>query len=57
MQGGQSYRTQEMAEIRTILTPDQQAKFDARQKSMAERGKGGHKGWSKKGKTAPAAKS
>ena len=57
MQGGQSYRTQEMAKIRTILTPDQQAKFDARQKSMAERGKGGHKGWSKKGKTAPAAKS
>jgi Spy/CpxP family protein refolding chaperone len=56
MQGGQSYRTQEMGEVRAILTPDQQAKFDARQKSMAERGKGGHKGWSKKGKTAPAAK-
>lgn len=57
MQGGQSIRTQENAEIRAILTPDQQAKFDARQKSMAERGKAGHKGWGKKGKTAPAVKS
>src|SRR5712675_370633 len=57
MQGGQSFRTQENAEIRAILTPDQQAKFDARQKQMAERGKDGHKGWGKKGKTAPAAKS
>jgi protein CpxP len=57
MQGGQSIRTQENAEIRAILTPDQQAKFDARQKSMAERGKGGHKGLGKKGKTAPAVKS
>jgi Spy/CpxP family protein refolding chaperone len=57
MQGGQSYRTQENAEIRAILTPDQQAKWDARQKNMAERGKGGHKGWGKKGKTAPATKS
>jgi len=57
MQGGQSFRTQENAEIRAILTPDQQAKWDARQKNMAERGKGGHRGWDKKGKTAPAAKS
>jgi len=57
MQGGQSFRTQENAEIRAILTPDQQAKWDARQKNMAERGKDGHKGWGKKGKTAPAAKS
>ena len=57
MQGGQSVRTQENAEIRAILTPDQQAKWDARQKKMAEREKGGHKGWGKKGKTAPAAKS
>jgi protein CpxP len=57
MQGGQSFRTQENAEIRAILTPDQQAKFDARQKKMAERGKDGHKGWGKKGKAAPAAKS
>lgn len=54
MQGGQSFRTQENAEIRAILTPDQQAKWDARQKNMADRGKGGHKGWGKKGKTAPA---
>jgi protein CpxP len=54
MQGGQSIRTQENAEIRAILTPDQQAKFDARQKSVAERGMGGHKAWSKKGKPAPA---
>jgi protein CpxP len=45
-----SFRTQEQADIRAILTPDQQAKFDARQKAMADRGKGGHKGWSKKGK-------
>lgn len=57
MQGRQSIRTQEMAEIRAILTPDQQAKFDARQKTMGERGKGGHKGWGKKGKTAPKSKS
>jgi len=54
---GASFRTQENAEIRAILTPDQQAKWDARQKNMAERGKGGHKGWGKKDKTAPAAKS
>jgi Spy/CpxP family protein refolding chaperone len=57
MQGGQNIRNQENAEIRAILTPDQQAKWDARQKQMAEREKGGHKGWGKKGKTAPAAKS
>jgi len=57
MQGGQTFRTQENAEIRAILTPDQQAKWDANQKKMGERGKGGHKGWGKKGKTAPAAKS
>lgn len=52
---GQSVRTQEMAEIRNILTPEQRTKFDAQQKAMAERGKGGHKGWGKKG--APATKS
>lgn len=56
MQGGQSFRTQQAAEIRAILTPDQRVKFDARQKAMAERGaKGGHKGWGKK--SAPQAKS
>jgi protein CpxP len=49
-----SFRTQENAEIRAILTPDQQAKFDARQKAMSEH-KGGHRGWGKKGKTAPKA--
>jgi Spy/CpxP family protein refolding chaperone len=48
---GASFRTQENAEIRAILTPDQQAKWDARQKNMAERGKGGHKGWGKKAKS------
>ena len=57
MQGGQSFHAQETAEIRAILTPDQQAKFDARQKARGEHGKGGAKGWFKKGKTAPAAKS
>jgi Spy/CpxP family protein refolding chaperone len=48
---GASFRAQENAEIRAILTPDQQAKWDARQKNMAERGKGGHKGWGKKAKS------
>ena len=49
MQSGQSVRTQEQAEIRAILTPDQQAKFDARQKAVAERrAKGGEKGWGHK---------
>jgi periplasmic protein CpxP/Spy len=49
MQSGQSVRTQEQAEIRAILTPDQQAKFDARQKAAAERrAKGGEKGWGEK---------
>jgi Spy/CpxP family protein refolding chaperone len=46
MQGGQSYRTQEMNEIRGILTPAQQAKWDANQKAAADRrAKGGEKGW------------
>ena len=52
MQGGQSIRTQEMAEIRNILTPAQQAKFDAQQKAFAERAKNGKRGWGRKG--APA---
>ena len=33
----QPLRTQEMNEIRNVLTPDQRAKFDARQKEMADR--------------------
>jgi len=48
MQSGQTYRTQENAEIRAILTPEQQAKWDARQKAAADhRGKGG-KAWGHK---------
>jgi Spy/CpxP family protein refolding chaperone len=47
-----SYRTQEQAEIRAILTPEQQAKFDANAKKRAA---GGHKGWGRKGKGAPPA--
>lgn len=58
MQSGQSIHTQEMAEIRAILTPDQQAKFDAQQKAAAERrakgGKGG-KSWGHKRSGAPPA--
>jgi Spy/CpxP family protein refolding chaperone len=50
MQGGQSIRTQERAEIRGILTADQQVKFDAREKQMAERRAKGGKGWSGKGR-------
>jgi Spy/CpxP family protein refolding chaperone len=51
MQGGQTYRTQENAEIRAILTPDQQAKWDARQKAAADHhGKGKH--WAGKGARA-----
>lgn len=58
MQNGQSIRTQENAEIRAILTPAQQAKFDARAKAMADhRGKGGRKGWNKKAPGTPPAKS
>jgi Spy/CpxP family protein refolding chaperone len=51
---GASFRAQERAEIRAVLTPEQQAKFDAREKSRAE---GRHKGWEPKSKDAkPAAK-
>lgn len=54
---GASFRAQEKAEIRAVLTPDQQAKFDAREKGKAERGeKGEHKGWGKKDKAAPSTK-
>ena len=58
MAGGQSIHTQEMAEIRAILTPDQQAKFDAQQKAAAERrAKGGKAGksWGHKRSAAPPA--
>lgn len=56
MQSGQSFRTQEQAEIRAILTPEQQAKFDARKKSASERGaKAGRKGWGHKRTAAPPA--
>lgn len=58
MQGGQSIRTQETAEIRNVLTPEQRVKFDARQKEKADRhAKGGRRGWGKKGPGAPPAKS
>lgn len=53
MQSGQSIHTQELAEIRNVLTAEQRVKFDARQKEMAERraqgGKDGRKGWGKRG--------
>jgi Spy/CpxP family protein refolding chaperone len=56
---GASFRTQEQAEIRAILTPEQQAKFDAHQKEAANRrAQGGKKGWGhKRAGAAPAAKS
>jgi Spy/CpxP family protein refolding chaperone len=58
MKGGQSIHTQEMAEIRAILTPDQRAKLDARQKAMGERrSKDGRKGWDKKAPGVPPSKS
>jgi protein CpxP len=51
MQGGQSIHTQENADIRAILTPDQQAKFDAHEKAAAaRRAEGGKKGWGHKAK-------
>lgn len=41
-------RTQEMNEIRNVLTPEQRTKFDARQKEMADRRADfGKKGWKK----------
>ena len=55
----QSLRTQEMNEIRNVLTADQRAKFDARQKERAEHtgkwGKKGRKGYNKD--AVPQAKS
>ena len=57
MQSGQSFHSQEQAEIRAILTPEQQAKFDAHQKAAAEhRANGGKKGWGRKGAGAPPVK-
>jgi protein CpxP len=56
MQSGQAIHTQQRAEIRAILTPDQQAKFDARQKAASERrAQGGKKAWGRKGMSAPPA--
>jgi Spy/CpxP family protein refolding chaperone len=50
MQSGASIRTQQNAEIRAILTAEQQVKFDAHQKAVSERrAKGGDKGWGRKG--------
>ena len=49
---GASFHTQERAEIRAILTPEQQAKFDAHEKDRAQ---GRHKGWGRKGHGAPPA--
>jgi Spy/CpxP family protein refolding chaperone len=43
----QPIQTQENNEIRNILTPEQQTKFDARQKEMANRRAMGGKGWKK----------
>ncbi|MGH7602457.1 MAG: Spy/CpxP family protein refolding chaperone [Gemmatimonadaceae bacterium] len=49
MQGGQSYRTQEMNDVRGVLTPAQQTKWDANQKAAADRrAKRGEKGWGHK---------
>ena len=56
MQGGQSIHAQEQADIRAILTPEQQAKFDAHQKASADRrAQGGKKGWGHKRAGAPPA--
>ena len=48
---GQSLRTQEMNEIRNVLTADQRAKWDARQKERGDHagkwGRKGGKGWKK----------
>src|SRR3954470_17649604 len=52
-----SFRAQETAEIRAVLTADQQVKFDARQKAMADRrANGGKHGWGKKADRARPAK-
>jgi len=57
MQSGQSFHAQEQAEIRATLTPEQQTKFDAREKAAADRrAEGGKKGWAHKRAAAAAAK-
>ena len=58
MEGGKSIHAQEQADIRAILTPEQQAKFDAHAKAAADhRADGGKKGWGhKRTGAAPAAK-
>src|SRR3954468_2697204 len=43
----QPIQAQESSEIRSVLTPEQQTKFDARQKEMANRRAMGGKGWKK----------
>ena len=43
----QPIQAQETSEIRNVLTPEQQTKFDARQKEMANRRAMGGKGWKK----------
>ena len=45
----QPLMTQENNEIRNVLTPAQQTKFDARQKEMADRWAKGGEGWKKGG--------
>src|SRR2546423_2094064 len=55
----QSLRTQEMSEIRNVLTADQRTKFDARQKERADRAGrwGNHGGKGLKKGVVPQAKS
>ncbi|MEO7217636.1 MAG: Spy/CpxP family protein refolding chaperone [Gemmatimonadaceae bacterium] len=49
-------RQQEMAEVRGVLTPDQQKKFDARRSTMKAGKRGGGKhGWNGKQPAKPAA--
>jgi Spy/CpxP family protein refolding chaperone len=52
----QKVREQEMAEMRGVLTPAQQQKFDASRAEMkAKMGKRGHHDWAGKRGTKPAA--
>lgn len=55
MAPSQKVRDQEMAEMRGVLTPAQQQKFDAQRAQMkANMGKKGHGGWMGKRAAAPA---